>query len=51
LVKCSRITGVVITMGLNNRGWGLGVFLLFLAFLFLILLLIANMTNTVGEYF
>ena len=38
-------------MKLNNRGWGLGVFLIFLAMFFLILLLVASLIDNFSENF
>ena len=36
-------------MKLNNRGWGLGVFLLFLLLFFVVILVIANVGKEVSD--
>ena len=38
-------------MKLNNRGWGLGVFLMFLAMFFLVILLVASLIDNFSENF
>jgi len=38
-------------MKLNNRGWGLGVFLLFLLMFFIMLLIVARIGSELGERF
>ena len=38
-------------MKLNNRGWGLGVFLMFLVMFLLILLLVAHLIESFNENF
>ena len=43
--------GVVITMKLNNKGWGLGTFLIFLLVFFLFLLLITVLVNQFNSRF
>ncbi|MBQ7105284.1 MAG: hypothetical protein IJN90_05460 [Bacilli bacterium] len=38
-------------MKLNNRGWGLGVFLLFLLMFFIMLMIVANLIGSINDRF
>ena len=48
-LQYNELEEVVITMKLNNRGWGLGVFLLFLLLFFVVILVIANVGKEVSD--
>jgi hypothetical protein len=38
-------------MKLNNKGWGLGVFLMFLLLFFAMLLIVANLVGSIDDRF